>query len=467
MLSLARKRLHTALETIANCKDEKHPEGCVCQTALKLYGSQVFKCKWKFCHFHQDGFSGAVLRDEHEISHQRPFICPEVGCSFASLGFKSSGDLARHSISIHFIENSVKDQDISQIQNNLRQLPVNEILIMLEHAVINNDVALSSAAIKALTGQNVRIDFEPILQMAAWKGSADMINMLASEIRSTNVGEGNSNILTYFLENALLVAVGLGNVLTAEALLSNGINPNEGGLIHEDALQRYFRPLKLLTQIPIRILNAGKQHSILDIALNDMNPDMIELLIKDFTAEMTQEALKNIISYTHQNEAGFNDKLRPLRRLMSADCYSYGVLAAVHFCHSTALDICLESGGNPDFFYPPHTYGALYKIIVFVTHYSRHTEINNTFHSHMGHIELLLRRGASPYPTNSQKSDEIITTLEGMRYVEAYFGMGWDELVRKTQAGDDLPVLKVDVKTLAKLLKHRRQEKKRHEGILE
>ncbi|KIX07366.1 uncharacterized protein Z518_02019 [Rhinocladiella mackenziei CBS 650.93] len=78
------------------CSGMNHRPGCHCQTLKDQYGLFLYKCDRIACPRHRHGFADKKNRDQHLLDHDRPFKCPEAGCTFGEIGFKSEGSLAQH-----------------------------------------------------------------------------------------------------------------------------------------------------------------------------------------------------------------------------------------------------------------------------------------------------------------------------------------------------------------------------------
>jgi hypothetical protein len=62
----------------------------------RLYGTQVFKCPRLYCKWFYEGFDTAAKRSEHVAKHERSYFCPYIGCTHATLGCKTAGELEIH-----------------------------------------------------------------------------------------------------------------------------------------------------------------------------------------------------------------------------------------------------------------------------------------------------------------------------------------------------------------------------------
>jgi hypothetical protein len=80
------------------------------QNEIELfYGITVFKCPRLYCKWFYEGFGSASKRDEHVAKHERAYYCPYIGCTHATLGCKTEGELENHFQTYH--KPSLTDED--------------------------------------------------------------------------------------------------------------------------------------------------------------------------------------------------------------------------------------------------------------------------------------------------------------------------------------------------------------------
>jgi hypothetical protein len=63
---------------------------------IEKYGNKNFKCSLLTCYYFHEGFIEAKVRDAHIKRHTRPFLCPELTCTSAEIGFISNNELDKH-----------------------------------------------------------------------------------------------------------------------------------------------------------------------------------------------------------------------------------------------------------------------------------------------------------------------------------------------------------------------------------
>ncbi|KAF2494438.1 hypothetical protein BU16DRAFT_462815, partial [Lophium mytilinum] len=129
-----------------------------------------------FCQFHHNGFSSIVERDSHEQTHRRLNRCPASNCIYASLGFQYEEDLQKHRVAFHPDHGNPRDRLQPGVQ--LSGLTARELSAMLEHTILSDDLELTRNIIPVISEQGRDVDFNLLLQLAAWKGSGDLIDYL-------------------------------------------------------------------------------------------------------------------------------------------------------------------------------------------------------------------------------------------------------------------------------------------------
>ncbi|KAF2677177.1 hypothetical protein K458DRAFT_436809 [Lentithecium fluviatile CBS 122367] len=420
-LSLATSRFQKTLEEMfSQCpssqhsRNPTHPADCFCRKAPQLYGTRIFKCKWSFCEFHLRGFSNSVSRNEHEKTHQRPFKCPEAGCLYASLGYENESDLMQHKFGIHDNGSLGQLRNRTDIQHLLRK----DLIAIMELAILNNDVQSTRNLLSIALAQGEYFRFDLPLQLAAWKGSTGMIDLLVSDgvIAATTIGRSFSSIL----QNALVVAIDVNNIITVRALLDHGADVNKTGRPHHMLQRRFLTPRKIA-------LCGEMEYTPVSSAFFHMNDRMLALLVDDFGAKVAPVDFTSAIKGTKKNQMEFFENLPKFKRWISVpESYSYGILTATTYGHHVALEACLENGGDPnarlpiwDFSYPA--------AFLAVRKFDKSPQRTNLLLS-------VLKAGADPYP--KKPNGKTVRRVKNMPEVEAYFGLTWKELVQKTQAGE-------------------------------
>jgi KIX domain len=69
------------------------------QAYKSVFGPQGFCCRFRSCPASESGLPSTVLRTNHETQHFPTYTCKE--CDFSVRGFKSRGDLNRHTMKYH------------------------------------------------------------------------------------------------------------------------------------------------------------------------------------------------------------------------------------------------------------------------------------------------------------------------------------------------------------------------------
>ncbi|KAH6972433.1 hypothetical protein BKA56DRAFT_677385 [Ilyonectria sp. MPI-CAGE-AT-0026] len=430
MLSSAALRFRVALENmLTDCKETTHSKSCSCSNLWELYGTNVFKCRRTFCYFHRHGFTKAENRDSHEKTHQSANRCPESGCPFATLGFQDERELTIHILKTHPDRQHTIRAPNSATPANFRQLDTSQRTRMLEHSIINGDIGLCQDLVATATELEEDVDFDMLLQLAVWRAPDSMIEFLVSKARDfyTKDSETDEQTVSDLLENALLLAAVLDKLEAARCLLRNGANPNgDGGVIHVDVRRRFLSPRGIKTIYSKNRLKA------INAACRNMSSTMIELLVDEFTCTLTAWCFAQSIRANKRNPSNFIELFPGIKRFMQPDFYSYGISTSVLNDNISALEVCLENGGNPNITDPIHNRNksALYMAV----EYWNNRDDSEDF------ITKLLEAGADPFPTSNSRSTRSrkIQELSSMKTVENHFGMKWEDLVKKIQGGDDV-----------------------------
>ncbi|OAP57410.1 hypothetical protein AYL99_08148 [Fonsecaea erecta] len=67
------------------------------------HSSGAYLCRWRRCVWASAGFSNAVDRSTHELSHEQRFRCHDFACDFAVRGFTSKAALRKHVEKYHTV----------------------------------------------------------------------------------------------------------------------------------------------------------------------------------------------------------------------------------------------------------------------------------------------------------------------------------------------------------------------------
>jgi uncharacterized C2H2 Zn-finger protein len=74
------------------------------QLLNKLYGDNWFKCPRTSCRYYHEGFRDIKLRDRHVDKHDRPYLCLDTDCHYATFGFATDAELKKHLLELHGID---------------------------------------------------------------------------------------------------------------------------------------------------------------------------------------------------------------------------------------------------------------------------------------------------------------------------------------------------------------------------
>lgn len=426
-LSLATTRFQGILESaLEDCEGPEHVD-CTCPVLLKIYGANLFRCRYTFCDFHRNGFTSARIRNEHEKTHQTRFRCKEATCTFATIGFRLKRELLTHMAHMHGIHHELPPLDQNTFES-VRYLERKEITKMLESSVMNNDIHLVATLWTIVDERQQAVDLGLLLQLAAWKGSESMIEFIVAKARNSQASETREKRLTTDLQNSLFVAVFLGNVNGVRALLKVGATiSGEGGVFHVKLRRRFLSPRGIVVPTATK-----EKESAISAALRTMNGEMLELLVGEFGGEVDQRCLTYSISATSKNPEKFADKFPQIYKFIPSKAYSYGILMSVLNVHPVALEICIENGGDLDSPLSYHKYLTHPLIEAIKGCNDRHIGEWEKM-AYLGFVETLLRAGANPNPLGM--FGNRIEKLKGMKEVEDHFGMKWDQLVQRMQEG--------------------------------
>jgi hypothetical protein len=433
-VSLAMERFKEALEAmLSNCSSPEHPASCPCKKLHDLYGVNVFKCNWYSCDSSQTRFSNALSRDTHEQNLHRTFKCTNLDCPFTSLGFRSVRELETHIAKVHGNEIHPVPRPTVDTPAEWGEFATDKITAMLEHAIINSDVSLADTLLDTVIERGADVDFALLLQLAAWKGLESMIQSLISKAKEHASNEAE---ISEVLQQGLYLAILLDNIGSVRVLVSSGADPKgDGGFAHPEVRRRYLSP----RNISLSSKTKDKTQPI-QAAYKTMDPEMVKLFVHDYGLGVYAYGLSAAISSrgSHGWREMFVDRIPQFQRygLIHQEAFSYGILTSILFRHPEALEMCLDHGGDPNFAKSCHNYkgSPLWAVV------DGFGWVNN-IDDKVKIIKRLLRAGAAPYPREKKLGEEKVTgieELEGMKPVEEYFGMKWQEIVDKVKAGEDL-----------------------------
>ncbi|KAK3323153.1 hypothetical protein B0T19DRAFT_198582 [Cercophora scortea] len=408
-LCLATNRFQEALEAmLTGCQEPAHA-ACTCRKLGDLYGRNLFRCRWIFCPCHTSGFSNAKSRDLHETSHEI-LRCTEPDCAYTPLGFKTEHDLQAHLNQFHTSSKQVaRERSSHNTIPQLRQLPLDQGLAMLEHSVINNDVHLTDSLLKIASEKGSTVDLDMLLQLATWKGSHTMIRFIISEAKKTDgrnldapeSGSGTqfsgptaTPIVKSYFQNALLLAACIDNVNVARLLLDSGATSGDSagarpGQIHGEVVNRYPSPRRIDTDY-----HRTGIYSPVHAAFANMSFEMLKVLVHEYNFEVPSDCLRPAVKRTRGAAAQelFAKQLPLLKAFIPLRAYSAALVVAIDERHVRALRSCLEHGANPNFL---TSRGGTVRnpVLCYVMRPSPRKNARDA----LSMVEILIRSGANPY----------------------------------------------------------------------
>ncbi|KAI1416816.1 hypothetical protein F5Y13DRAFT_204160 [Hypoxylon sp. FL1857] len=380
----ARRKFRQHLEGMI-CQESEHRLDCRCKELTPLYGTRLYHCDQHFCHAYRNGFESKLARDRHLGVHQRRHKCSIANCLFGEIGFHDTIELQRHMSSAHSPQISGEDtshpSSISTIQA-LNWLDVLEDAIKSDQAELARELLLSRK-------QERGINPGKLLTLACCSASLDTITCLVDVFSDYNYG----------LSEALAAALETENLPIVKFLLSRGAN------MSSYAGTDYARHHIPRTRLDMTMAHSGYIRALRKIFYSPA--------IRGATADEAWSRFNGIKRY-----------------ILWPEAYAEGAAYAAVGGSILSLRICLENGGNPNGSIvggtPHHSIwrSALYCAVKLGT--NKGAEI----------VRLLLQNGADPESEHSKGMKRLV----GMREIEGCFGLTWGEVVRRIQAGEDLPI---------------------------
>jgi hypothetical protein len=425
-----RLRLRSALKTLRRnieniyCENPAHDPGCQCPTLGRLYGPSPFHCDKPFCERYHTGFGSRAARDEHLKTHTRPFLCSETGCMFAKTGFHTKEALARHE-ETHSHYESIREALSSGTAIVQDQ---EDTLAMFEDALFLGDISVAQNIIT----QQHQIDwdtFREVLCIAAWKASADNLAILLR--MEWNMGDRGRPALT--LASALAVAIETKNRPNIKVLLTHGADLFENVRLPRSFDDRMFW---------IKRVGRGGHQQLPDMAgyaraISLWDPDLMSFLVDEcgIAIPSTIESVgalggsPAVKGLTRDELAVRFSAMRKYTPWPSA--LNEGMCEAWRFGSLEVFRVCLENGADPNYMTTLNTFRTARQPILYQT-------LAKPIQCTMEMAVLLLKHGADPSCSKETGRKLTITSLLGMKKLEAYFGLSWDEVVRRAQAGEDI-----------------------------
>jgi ankyrin repeat protein len=257
-----------------------------------------------------------------------------------------------------------------------------DLELIIKDAVRANEIDYVRILL-ARTDQNL---LRYLLNIAAAEASPDMLELLLEKVSNAP------------LWKLLLEAIGSQNLATVNYLITRGVD-------------------------------VARDEELMKRALETCNPEVIDILLNHGAQlvehdEMLTESLITWRRMTLKEE----DEEKLLKRLYQVKKYVIGVSAygeallnaSASLTSIPLIEYFLENGADIDY-KNQRGYITLHEVIKAGS--NRHAEV----------AKFLLQRGANPYPSKP-KSGVNISKLAGMRRVEEYFRMSWDELVKEVQS---------------------------------
>ncbi|KAH6850548.1 hypothetical protein B0I37DRAFT_116504 [Chaetomium sp. MPI-CAGE-AT-0009] len=465
------------------CDGPDHSPSCGCPTLKKLYGPRLYHCEKPFCSAYISGFETRTSLIEHLEIHSVNHRCHFPNCVFADVGFRSSDELSRH---IKFTHETRDMPDFSISTIELAALPERDRLDMLYDAMASGqfdavrNLATSSVLAKSLL---------QVIEMAGWHSPPDLLSWLLDHERYRSPPHPESENPGY-KTSALHGAIEGENLPNIKLLLSRGADITTWCIIRERGADNRYTYI------------VGSRLSGIQRALRRWNGSLMKFLVEDcgVTIPRTWDDHNYTPSILFYAKHLSNVTLEDARHRLSAikpyiprpEAYTLGPYYAARARSLALVRISLENGGDPN-----KRPDALSELPLYVSIKSdqpqletvellleykadpnsisgegssaesalqwlaRRHRLNSSLdyakvllrygadpnfgprktpiydavkYGRSEMVKLLLQHGASPNPTGLRKIED----LAGMKRVEKYFGMPWNDIVRRVQAGEDV-----------------------------
>ncbi|KAI1386580.1 uncharacterized protein F4822DRAFT_431452 [Hypoxylon trugodes] len=404
---LARRRFRQNLEKVS------------CESLRPLYGRQIYHCDQYFCHAYRTGFETDADRDRHLRIHQRPNKCPRPDCMFTEIGFRSTSELQSHTLAAHSSGIPIEDESHSSI--SLAELLEDEYSILKDAVTLDNE-----ELVKVLLSRGVadrRYLFNELIRFAAWKASSDTLSHLL---------DYNDSYTITPLEQLLAYALEGENLPNIKLLLSRGANMTSSTYID------WKESATKIEQIPEKRAGMHGSYTGYIRALSLWNPDTMAFLINECHVNMpTQiDSLGDIFKYPAILAATPDEARRRFsaikRYIIWPETYTQGIPSAVLGGNVVSLRICLENGGDPDVYFTGRHYG--YNVLCYSV------KLGTKLGAEV--VKALLEWEADPNKKTQTKPIRSAKEFAGMKKIEKYFGMGWEDIVHKIQVlKEDLAIV--------------------------
>lgn len=403
-VSVALLNLRISMENILSSNDTESPS-TICRDITRLYGENLYRCKWAFCSFYRNGFPNPSARQDHLNIHSRPHKCPDAGCIYSDLGFRSQGLLSRHMSESHPTA-AVPPAVPSTIEKFVQGLRLLDARRLLDDAVMNGQVNY----VHSILGKGIQMDqqnFQSLLMTAATKASGSMIDVILAEFMKWEPPPPNpkSPLLsptTLDLESPFKAAAKERNLSTIRALVSHGLNSQNPRL----------RPLD--------------RSAILEHALKTWDAEVVSLLVDGFSIKLPTTKPENIFSNLVREGHRYSDEeclgmVKGMKKyIIWREVYNEGIEAALDLRSPACLRFFLENSGDPN----EIKFRTIWRRVKAST--AQDIEMIKVLLQHRSNIGTRLQ-----HPGN-------LDSPGAMKKIEHHFGMTWRELVRRLEQGEDV-----------------------------
>ncbi|KAI2624405.1 hypothetical protein GGR54DRAFT_629674 [Hypoxylon sp. NC1633] len=413
----ARRTFRRNLESMV-CEEPHHRPSCRCESLKRLYGTRIYHCDQHFCYAYQNGFQSMVDRSRHLEIHRRPHKCSVANCLFADVGFRDATELQRHTSAAHasqIFSGNASDSTVSLIQ------PSADMHQILEDAVRLGDTESIKQIILREGFAKPYLRARYIMQLASWNSSPEVLSLFLNEFKHKSDMESLDTLLAYALEGE--------NLPNIKLLLSQGANMAASEIIIS-GLPDAKRPR-----------SEFKQNGYVR-ALSLWNPDLMALLVNECHVDFPTELKKagQIFANAAILGASIDDARRRFNGIKQyiiwPETYANGVASAANLGTVDSVRICLENGGDPNSIEHPN---SIEKRTRKEGRSALHFAVKRGSRTGAEIVKVLLQYGADPEGKGSEKMKNLV----GMKKIEKLFGCGWDEVVRRTRAGEDLVIGKI------------------------
>ncbi|KAI1211064.1 uncharacterized protein F4807DRAFT_459295 [Annulohypoxylon truncatum] len=399
----ARRKVRQVLEDMI-CQRSDHRTGCRCDDLKRLYGTNLYCCDQPFCYAYRCGFGSKQSRDQHLKIHQRPHKCSATNCLFADIGFCDTIELQRHTHAAHpsqTPEKTITGSGLSPAR------PLDDSFNIVKDAIALNHIELvRELLIKHIAFEEYQRG--QILTTAAWKASEGLFSYLLDWDRQCGGRRSYDYLLAVALETENLPNIGF--LLSRGADMSVPVDLTTGSSFAAPR-SKHFNMSGYLR------------------ALSLWSPTLMAYLIDECHIDFPQEIEQP--EWIFACAAIQNDTLDQARKrfegikqyIIWPEAYEKGIGAATQSRCFLGAMICLENGGNPNGISGDRT--ALYSAV----------KAGNQYGAQLA--KMLLQHGADPeHPQcGVQKNSAKAKKIAG------YFGLTWEEMVRRIRAGEDVAII--------------------------